>query len=159
MSDPMTDNDQFQAYRSLSEQMHTQYTQRRELEWKNHVAIWTLLAAVGYLLVVQKIHLGCHLFALLVMVPLHALWCVKIHTGEFRDQSLSVCYRRAAERILVEQSKVGDQQLNTLVDDGENRAPQPPPWLRDLFEGYAWWFLAEVGTTALIAVAVIYIAW
>jgi hypothetical protein len=144
MPDKITDNEQFQAYRTLSEQMHNQYNQRRELEWKNHVAIWTLLSAVGYLFVSQKIHVGGWSYALFAMVPLHALWCVKIHIGEFRDQHLSICYRQAAERILSEQPKGEGQQENGLIDKAENQAEHPPKWVRRVFEGYGWWLLGRL---------------
>ena len=103
MGEKMTDNDQFQAYRALSEHMYTEYSHRRELEWKINVAVWTLLSAVGYLLVSQKIHLGCRLLPLIAMVPLHTLWCIKIHRGEYREQRLCDRYRAEAERILGEQ--------------------------------------------------------
>jgi hypothetical protein len=160
MDQRMTDNEQFEAYRGLSEQLHTQYNQRRDLEWKIHVAIWTLLSAVGYLLISEKLHLGCSLiFYLFPIIPLHAVWCVKIHTREFLDRDLSIRYRQAAERILTEQPKGEYQQLNRLIDDGVNRALQPPRWLRNGFESYVWWLVAEVGTTVLLAGAIVWIAW
>jgi len=160
----MTDKEQFQAYSTLSEQLYTQFHHRRELEWRIHVAIWTLLAAAGYLLVSQKICLGhlrpVPLFALFVMVPiLHFLWCVKIQIPEFRSRHLSREYRLAAERILTDQQRGEGRQLNTLIDSEENRQDDPHPWIQKRFESNWWWLMVEVGTTLLLTTAVVYFAW
>ena len=129
----MTDSDQVQAYSELSEQLYTQYHHRRELEWKIHVATWTLLSAVGYLLVSGGIHPGRRLLTLFAMVPLHALWCIKIQIPEFRARHLSVCYRRAAERILIEQEKGEGWRPNLLIDDDKNLPLEPPRWIQEGF--------------------------
>jgi hypothetical protein len=150
MANEITDKDRAEIYRALSEQLHNQYNQRRELEWKIHVSIWTLISAFGYLLVSQPVCIGHKVLLLFLMVPLHLIWCVKIHTGGFRDQHLSTQYRRAAELLLTN---------GRLVDDGAENALLPPPWLRDKFRAYGWWLLAEVGTTFLLAAAVAYLAW
>src|SRR5262252_8515939 len=55
MGDEMTDKDRIEAYSKLSEQMYKQYNDRRELEWWIHVAIWTFLVAIGYLVVTQHV--------------------------------------------------------------------------------------------------------
>lgn len=150
MASEITEKDKLDVYRALSEQLHTQYNQRRELEWKIHVSIWTLISAIGYLLVSQKIHVGWELIWLFVMVPLHFVWCIKIHTGVFRDQHLSTLYRRAAEKLL---------KPGPIIDDEAGGALRPPRSLRRFFEGYGWWLVAEVGTTLLLTAAVVYIAW
>jgi hypothetical protein len=150
MGEKMTDNDQFQAYRALSEHMYTEYSHRRELEWKINVAVWTLLSAVGYLLVSQRIHLGCRILLLVVMVPLHALWCIKIHRGEYREQGLCDRYRADAERILGEQGR----EPNKVTPE-----PLPQQWIFDLFKSYWWWLFLAVSMTSFVTAAVVIIAW
>lgn len=146
----VTDKDRLDAYRAFSQQLHNQYNQRRELEWKIHVSIWTLISAVGYLLIGHEIYLGPKVIWLFVMVPLHFIWCVKIHTGGFRDQHLSIRYRQAAEALLAHQAP---------IDNNAEHAPQPPAWLRTAFRWYWWWLVAEVGTTLLLIAGIVYITW
>jgi len=143
-----------QVYCTLADQLDNQYHQRRELEWRIHISVWTLIAAVSYLLITQKVQLGRELFLLFLIVPLHFIWCVKIHTGGFRAQHLSRQYRRAAERLL--------NPSGPLIDDkGTARNPDrellPPRWLRMSFEWYWWWMIAEVGTTILLTTGIVYI--
>lgn len=146
----ITDKDRLEAYRAFSAQLHDQYNQRRELEWKIHVSIWTLISAVGYLLISHEIYIGPKVMWLFVMVPLHLIWCVKIHTGGFRDQYLSVRYRQAAENLLTQRRP---------IDDEAEHAPHPPKRLRAMFRWYGWWLVAEVGTTFLLIAGIVYITW
>src|SRR5256885_1806563 len=105
----LSDEEKIKAYCTLSEQLHTQYSQRRDLEWKIHISIWTLISATGYLLITQKIPVGNNLAWLILIIPLHFIWCVKIHAGGFRAQYLSRYYRRAAEQLL--------NPIGPLIDD------------------------------------------
>ena len=146
----ITDKERLEVYRAFSEQLHNQYNQRRELEWKIHVSIWTLISATGYLLISHEIYLGSKVMWLFLMVPLHLVWCVKIHTGGFKDQHLSVLYRRAAEALLTSRPP---------IDDEAEHARNPPEWLRTAFEWYGWWLVAEVGTTFLLIAGIAYITW
>jgi hypothetical protein len=150
MCEKMTNNEQFQAWHDLSEHSYKEYNDRRELEWKINVAVWTLLSAVGYLLVSQKIHLGCRLVPLFAMVPLHALWCIKIQRGEYREQQRADRYRIAAERILAGQGGAPGEE-----------EPKPLPQQRffDRFKSYWWWLFITVGMTSFVAAAVVTIAW
>lgn len=150
----LQDEEAVKAYCTLADQLHTQYHQRRELEWRIHVSVWTLIVGVGYLLITQKVQLGRELFLLFFIVPLHFIWCVKIHTGGFRAQYLSKQYRRAAERII--------NPSGPLIDDkGTVRDPEsdllPPRWLRISFEWYWWWMIAEIGTTILLTTGIVYV--
>ncbi len=149
MSYEMTDSDRTQAYSQLSDQLYKRYNDRRDLEWRIHVAIWTFLAAIGYLLVTQHIHPGKMLLLVLLIIPIHAVWCMKIHIGEFRDGHRSEGYLRAAERILA-----GNPER--LICD--EPAPIPPPRIRKVLESWWWWIVVEAGTTALITIAVILLA-
>jgi hypothetical protein len=150
----LTDKDRAELYRALSEQMHTQYDQRRELEWKIHVSIWTLISAIGTMLITQKIYLGPIVWCLFAIVPLHLIWCVKIHIGGFRDRHFSDAYREAAVRVI-------EKDVTEKADDSEESVKLPPPWIRTIFrrydKGYLWWLGAEVGTTLLLTLGVIYV--
>ena len=150
----MEDKDRAELYRALSEQMHTQYDQRRDLEWKIHVSIWTLISAIGAMFVTQKIYLGPIVWSLIVIVPIHLVWCVKIHIGGFRDRHLSEVYRSAAVGLI-------KKNATETVDDREERTKLPPLWIRKTFGpydgGYLWWLGAEVGTTLLLTLGVIYV--
>jgi len=146
MSSAMTDNDRVQAYSQLSEQLYKRYNDRRDLEWRIHVAIWTFLAAIGYLLVTQHIHPGKKLLLVLLIVPLHAVWCIKIHIGEFRDQHHSEGYLKAAERILA------GAEAPLLC---EEPPPYPPVQIQDILHSWWWWIAVEAGTTAVITIAII----
>jgi len=69
MGDEMTDKDRIEAYSKLSEQMYKQYNDRRELEWRIQVAIWTFLVAIGYLVVTQHLQPKYSAFGLLLIIP------------------------------------------------------------------------------------------
>ena len=43
--DPMKENERVEGLTALSRQMMTQYHERRNLEWRIHVLLWTLLVA------------------------------------------------------------------------------------------------------------------
>jgi hypothetical protein len=90
------------AYVSLSAQMHAEYDSRRSLEWKMHIAVWTLLAATGYS--IGYLHLLVRLIYLLpwlgFLLGLHLIWCVKIQQGQRVEQDLSRFYRSRAEDLL-----------------------------------------------------------
>jgi len=158
MGDEMTDKDRVEAYSKLSEQLYKQYHDRRELEWKIHVAIWTFLAAIGYLVVRQHLHPKYSVFGLLLIIPLHAIWCIKIHIGEFRDLHHSIEYRQAAERLIVRREITETANEKTLIE-GETPVLQPSQEVRHRFECYWWWVIVEAGTTALITIAIIVLAW
>jgi len=157
MGDEMTDKDRIEAYSKLSEQMYKQYKDRRELEWRIHVAIWTFLVAIGYLVVTQHLQPKYSVFGLLLIIPLHAIWCIKIHIGEFLDQHHSIGYRRAAERLIAHRGTSIAPKQETLIDD--EKPLLPPPEVQNIFDSYWWWVAVEAGTTALITMAIIVLAW
>ena len=154
----MTHEERVKAYCHFSEQLYKQYRDRRHLEWKIHVALWTALAATGYAFMKEDKHLHYSSLWLILAVVLHLIWCVKIHIGEFRDRDFSIRYRQAAERLL------GPAPVPTegegLIDAAEPTfTNRPPKWVEQRFEPYLWWLGAELGTTLLIAYVVIYLVW
>jgi len=151
----MNPKDRAAAYIALSKQLDQQYARRRSLEWKIHLAIWTLLVAAGYALLtyaptISRVGL---VVALAIMVFVHLVWAVKIHTGQFRDQQLSIVHREKAESIL--QNDLDNVGAAT-IDASKSREQwaRMPDWLEIVFASYWWWLGAEVGTTVLMAVAV-----
>ena len=90
------------TYISLATQMHAQYDARRSLEWKIHIAAWTLLAASAF--GIASLHLsilGLGLpIALGLFVLFHFVGTVKLHKGELEDQKLSIAYRERADKLL-----------------------------------------------------------
>ena len=49
--------DRIEVYLQLSDNLYKQYHDRRALEWKVHIAVWTLLALTAYLCVTNDKHL------------------------------------------------------------------------------------------------------
>lgn len=153
----MTEIERAQAYMTLSQQLYQQYHDRRGLEWRIHIALWTLLLATGYGVISHNIHSGAYSLLLFLAVPLHAVWCIKIHRGNVLEQNLSIGYRKAAERILT-----GGSETPTMGMDRIGRAEEHsamPQWLQEAFRGYWWWLGVEIAVTFLIATVVVRLAW
>jgi hypothetical protein len=139
------------TYISLATQMHAQYDARRSLEWKIHIAAWTLLAASAF--AIASLHLtipgrGLQI-ALWLFVVFHFVGTIKLHKGEIEDQKLSIGYRERADKL-----------LNQLETDTANVKPAAAnkhwSWLRPRFKAWGLWTIAEVGTTVcLVAVVLI----
>ena len=123
--------------------MHAQYDARRSLEWKVHIAAWTLLAASA--LGIASLHLripGLSLqIALGLFVVFHLIGTVRFLDGEKEDRELSRSYRQKAVELL------------TGLDES---IPGRASWLRRFFESSWPWIIAEIGTTVcLVAVVLI----
>lgn len=149
-----SDDARLQAYVELARQMNAQYEGRRSLAWRIHLALWTLLAAAGYLMVSEEKHLGRVALVFVGAVPLHLVWCFKIHIGQIREQNRSIRYRIAAELLASTPTRAGAR----TIDDSQERSDLPP-WVDRLFKSYWWWIVAEVGTTVLITVVVTMLSW
>jgi hypothetical protein len=155
----MSDKERVEAYLTLSAQLYKQHDDRRSLEWKIHLALWTLLVAAGYAMIAQQgKHLGVKSLILLFTIPIHFVWCIKMHRGLLRELRQIRSYRKAVESIL---AKAGTEPFaggNNLIDDGEIHSVMPE-WLYRKFASYWWWLGVEVVTTLLVAAVVILLAW
>lgn len=139
----------------LSHQMMTQYHERRNLEWRIHVLLWTLLVAGAYFIVKVGINVQPWKWAVLLVFVLlvHIIWTLKMQLGEIRDQDLSVQYRKAAQAVIV-----GEQSVPSIVEPDEERSPMPL-WLRKLLHGYWLWNIVVLGTTAVMGIAIAFVVY
>lgn len=157
----MEPKDRAEAYIALSAQLNEQYHQRRSLEWQMHLALWTLLAAAAYALTTQAPSINHVLLvgALVIVVVVHFVFAVKIHTGQVKEQGLSFFYRKRAELLLHEDSvpSTTNDSITALPTSREEGSAMPDR-LQRFFKSYWWWLGAEMITTMLIASAVYVLA-
>jgi len=151
------------SYLRLSEQLYNQYNDRRKLEWRINVALWTLLAAVTYLCVSENKHLECFTYWSLLIIPIHFIWIVKIVSGEIREQNLSRSYRKKAERILnyspdKPSQTDPDQFPQEKISEMPEEESKMPKWLEDAFLSYWWWPIVQLSTTTLLCFSFIKLA-
>lgn len=158
---PAEAKDRADAFITLSAQLHEQYHQRRSLEWQVHIALWTLLAAAAYVLATQAptVNPLALVASLAAVLLVHLVFSVKIHQGQILEQDLSIVYRHQAESLLREGTAIPntDVTLAALATAREERTPMSVR-LQARFENYYWWLGAELGTTALIALVVYFLA-
>jgi hypothetical protein len=146
------------AYRALSEQLYLQYRERRDLEWRILVALWSLLAAATYLCASKGLHLGWWSLVGIVVLPLQFIWVAKIVRGEVFEQNLSRYYRQEAERILKHCLRDVQAALPVVVVHTEESS-RFPEWMDRLFESYWWWPAVQLGATVLLCGVFIKFAW
>jgi hypothetical protein len=89
-------------------------------------------------------HWGACSLMLLLAVPLHALWCIKIHRGLVLEQNLGIRYRKAAELLLTATLPSAARNaplwwLRATPVDGAEERSNMPDWLQRAFESYWWW--------------------
>jgi hypothetical protein len=155
---PLTKTKRLDGLLKLSAQLYGQYHDRCTLEWRIHVALWALLAGAGYAMFSngQGRHFGCKSLWMLLTVPIHLVWCVKIHIGNVKEQDLSTLYREAANKLLEFDP---ERAVQETPPSKLNERSKIPEWLKKIFKSYLWWLGAEIGTTFLISVVVIFLAW
>lgn len=147
----MTDDQIVTAYIALSQQLYNQYHDRRGLEWRIHLALWTFLALIAYLCVTENKHLGNVAYGIFLAIPIHIVWIIKIVRGETLEQNLSIQYRSEIERILRFRELSKTQNYSEIFKDEEQS--QMPKWM-ERFKSYYWWFGVQVATTAFICFGV-----
>lgn len=147
----MTEMQRVEALTKLSHQMMTQYHERRNLEWRIHVLLWTLLVAGAYFIVTVGINVQSWIWVVLLVLVfgVHVIWTLKMQLGEIRDQDQSVRYRKAAEAVII----AGQSNLPSLEEPGEEQSPMPG-WLRKRLHGYWLWNFVTFGTTAVMGIAI-----
>ena len=148
----MTDDQISKSYIELSQQLYKQYLDRRDLEWRIHLTLWTFLSLIAYLFVTNDIHLGNTAYGVFLTIPLHFVWMVKIHKGQKLELNLSIRYRNEAERILKSTQLPQSHTSSNLFQDEERS--KIPRWLDQGFESYYWWLGAELLATILISTGV-----
>jgi hypothetical protein len=136
-----------ESYCALSKQMAEEYRARRTLEWQMHLALWTILAAAIYLCVSNHIHFGKAAWWILVVVPFHFVWTVKIASGQAREQKLSIYYRTCAVSLLRDAAPAQDASLPLATTEEGSTMPTS---LLNFFRPYLWWLFVQVGTTMLL---------
>ena len=145
----MTTEERAGHYISLASAYHEAYDARRSLEWKIHVGLWTLLAALGYAMLTFKLVIP---FAELIplaaaFVVLHALWMLKMHQGQMRDLRFAVDCRDKAKAIL---DRAEEGPIRPVAGSHSIKSAFPEK-LDRLFASYYWWPLIEIPTTVVIA--------
>ncbi len=134
---PIQKHDLVNSFIALADHMNKRYEGRRALEWKIHIAVWTLLVVCGYAFLKFKLCLTITIFEippqmvlalyLVLFCGLYLFFCYLIQKGESFEHNLSVGYRKRAAEI-----------LEFKEDEGEK--PSGRLWI--LFQGLATIFLA-----------------
>ncbi len=137
------------TYCELAEQLAEAYRARRSLEWRMHVALWTLLGVIIYLCIEKDQHLEATAAVVFFAVPIHLVWIVKIARGQIREQELSKYYRSCAVNLL-QGAKLAD-----LPPPPKEEGSTMPPWLDKSVTSYLWWVFVLIGTTLILCT----IAW
>ncbi len=148
----MTDDQISKSYIELSQQLYKQYLDRRDLEWRIHLTLWTFLSLIAYLFVTNDLHLGNTAYGVFLTVPLHFVWMIKIHKGQKLELNLSIRYRNEAEKILKSTRLSQSLDSGNLYQDEERS--KIPGWIEKGFESYYWWLGAELFATILISTGV-----
>jgi len=147
----LTDAQRIEAYRALSQQLYTQYHDRRTLEWRIHLGLWTLLGLIAYLCVTNDKHFGLVALAVFLAVPIHFIWIIKIVRGEILEQKKSIIFRLKAEQILDCQDTFAGKTSLSLNQEEKSDMPRI---LSKGFESYWWWLALVLGTTFFLCVGV-----
>lgn len=142
-----------ETYCALSKQHAEEYRSRRALEWRLHLAIWTILSATVALCLSNEVKLGGMAFCLFFAVPIHLIWTVMIVRGEIIEQNLSFYFReKALELIHDDRDERHRAMLGETTSVGlRRRGAQMPNRLRESFGHYYWWVFVQVGTTLLLS--------
>lgn len=151
MNEPITDAQCVETYCALSQQLYTQYHDRRTLDWRIHLALWTLLALTAYLCVTNDRHLGHLACGVFLLVPIHFVWIIKMARGQIFEQKLSIIYRLKAEHIL--SCRYPDGEKTLPIPEWEEKSDMPRI-LSKGFASYWWWLSVEVATTLLLCMGV-----
>jgi hypothetical protein len=99
----MNDSERVQALLDLYKQQMGQFQHTQDIEWKANFGIWTLLAVSIYVATTKsvRIHRGCLAFvALLIVVVVHTVWLLFVHSSELADKQLWSRYRLEALAIV-----------------------------------------------------------
>lgn len=150
----MSDEQICNKYIELSQLAYKQYHDRRELEWRIHIEIWTFLALIAYFCVSNEIkNIGNLAFGVFIFLLLHFFWIIKIWRGEILEQHLSICFRLKAEEILI-QSR--DSISATLpVNCTDYAKSKIPCWIEKIFKYRCWWLILELIPTIIICIGII----
>ncbi len=142
-----TEEQRLRAYIDLMQQLYRQYHDRRDLEWRVHILIWTLLVLIAYASISTEFQLGCIAGIIFLFLPLHLFWLAKIVRGEVSDYHRSMIYRDRAEKI-IEFEMPSDEDLKKYLEK-EGRS-QLPNWIAKNFESYYWWLAVVMSTTFIL---------
>jgi|ERR1700674_1222560 len=151
----LSDADIIAAYCALSKQASEEYRDRRSLEWKMHLSLWTILSAIIYVCITHNKHLGWWATAMLAAIPIHLIWIIKIHRGQIAEDDLSKIYRYRAERLL---PKPDHLEKGRLASKPRGESIMPPSW-ESRFKSYLWWVFIELGTTIIIITVGLKLIW
>lgn len=151
----LSDADVVTAYCALSKQASEEYRARRDLEWKMHLSLWTILSAIIYVCTTHDLHLGLWMIPMFLAVPMHLIWIIKIHRGQIHEDDLSKVYRWHAEQLLPKLVRVKDDEL---ASTRKGESVMPRSWEQS-FRSYLWWVFIELGTTILIITVGIKLIW
>lgn len=143
------------AYCALSQQASEEYRDRRTLEWKMHLALWTILSAIIYVCITKDKHLEGWAWVVFLAVPIHFIWIIKIHRGQIGEDDLSKHYRCCAELLLPKATPSEESELKS-TRKGESTMPRI---LERSFKSYSWWLFIELGTTLIICIVALQLIW
>jgi len=148
----MSDEQICNMYLELSQLAYKQYHDRRELEWRIHITIWTFLALIANFFISNNIHLENYAYGIIVFFLLHFIWIIKIWKGEILEQHLSICYRDKAEELLIQSRKSLSTALPLKCKDYAQS--KIPCWIDKCFNSRDWWLVIELVTTLILCIGV-----
>lgn len=145
----ITDSQRLEALTKLSLQMMTQYHERRNLEWKIHVLIWTLISVFTYFSVTSNVKMNICVFAFFIglLVIIHFFWTFMMQVSQAIDKDQSLIYRLAADALL------SNQPMPTITNPNINNSSWAK-WRK--YKQYKW-ALVIIGTTATMGLAAIFL--
>jgi len=149
----LTDEQIVNGFIALSQQLHKQHQDSRNIESRVHITLWTFLAFIAYLSVsTDKLHLGKFAAIILVIIPIHFIWLLKIQRGEVIDSKLSNHYRTEAEIILRSSKSMSNPSSNKYKSFEEEERSKMIGWIEWAFKSYYWWIIVDVGMTILLSI-------
>jgi len=161
MNEEISNLEKARAYMDLSQNMYTQYHQRRSLEWRMHITLWTLLVLFGAFCTEKNIHLEQLAFLIFLIIPFHFIWIIRMLGGVIQEQNLSINYRTHAVKILEEFKVPADNKEAEfmLLPFEKKEWAIYPKWAKKLFKGFSGWLSLELGITILLSLGAFFFSY
>jgi hypothetical protein len=149
------------AYMDLSQNMYIQYHQRRSLEWRMHITLWTLLVLFGAFCIEKNLHFKELSLFIFLIIPFHFIWIIRMLSGVIQEQNLSINYRTRAVKILEEFNvQEGNKEAEFLLLPFEEKEwALYPVWAKQFFKGFSGWLSLELGITLLLSLAAFFFSY
>jgi hypothetical protein len=161
MKEDLSNLEKARAYLDLSQNMYTQYHQRRALEWKMNITLWTLLVLYGAFCKEKNIHLEELGLLIFLTIPIHFIWIISMLRGVIQEQNLSINYRTRAVKILEEFNfqKDNKEAEFVLLPFEKKEWAIYPTWAKQIFKGFSGWLFLELGITILLSLGALFFSY